>query len=81
MRAELGGFEQDEGGDGRAARQMFELLAGSGWLRNSLPMQTHGQQRVSLMRETDEKALIIAAADFRFRGRNGSIGLVCAFRS
>jgi acyl-CoA dehydrogenase len=66
VRAELGGFEQDEGGDGRAARQMFELLAGSGWLRNSLPMQTHGQQRkislrhVSLMREISAFSSAIA---------------------
>ena len=33
VRAELGEFERDEGGDGRAARQIFELFANSGWLK------------------------------------------------
>jgi hypothetical protein len=28
--SELGGFERDEGGDGRAARQIFERLAHAG---------------------------------------------------
>jgi acyl-CoA dehydrogenase len=32
----LSSFEQDEGGDGRAARQIFELLGGSGWLRETV---------------------------------------------
>ena len=55
--AELGGFEPDEGGDGKAARQIFERFAAAGWLRNTLPMQIPGEQckislrRVSLMRE------------------------------
>jgi acyl-CoA dehydrogenase len=55
--AELGRFEQDEGGDGKAARQIFECFAGFGWLRNMLPMQTLGQRsklslrHISLMRE------------------------------
>jgi acyl-CoA dehydrogenase len=33
----LAEFEADEGGDGRAARGIFELLAQGGWLENSLP--------------------------------------------
>src|SRR6266481_1289298 len=33
----LGEFEQDEGNDGRAARKIFELLARSGWLKQTLP--------------------------------------------
>jgi acyl-CoA dehydrogenase len=55
--AELGGFEEDEGGDGKAARQIFEHFATGGWLRNSLPRQTPGEpgklslRHVSLMRE------------------------------
>jgi acyl-CoA dehydrogenase len=55
--AELGGFEPDEGGDGKAARQIFQRFAAAGWLRNTLPMQISGEQckislrRVSLMRE------------------------------
>jgi acyl-CoA dehydrogenase len=57
VRAELSEFEQNEGGDGGAARQIFEKLANSGWLRSSLPIQTADQQdkislrQVSLMRE------------------------------
>ncbi len=39
---ELGGFERDEGGDGKAARQIFERLAGAGWLKNTLAAQTPG---------------------------------------
>jgi acyl-CoA dehydrogenase len=55
--AELGGFEPDEGGDGKAARQIFQRFAAAGWLRNTLPMQIPGEKskislrRVSLMRE------------------------------
>jgi hypothetical protein len=30
VRAELVGFEQEEGGDGKAARQIFERLAAAG---------------------------------------------------
>jgi acyl-CoA dehydrogenase len=55
--AELGAFEPDEGGDGKAARQIFERLAAADWLRNTLPAQTPGERdkislrHVSLMRE------------------------------
>jgi acyl-CoA dehydrogenase len=55
--AELGPFEQNEGGDGVAARQIFELLAAGGWLRATLPTETSGRRdkiglrQVSLMRE------------------------------
>ena len=64
--AELGGFEHDEGGVGRAARQIFEQVAGAGWLRNTLPTQTPGKQfkidlrRVSLMREISAFSSAIA---------------------
>ena len=55
--AELDPFEQNEGGDGVAARQIFELLAAGGWLRATLPTETSwqrdkaGLRQVSLMRE------------------------------
>ena len=39
-RAELAGFEHDEGGDGAAARQIFERLGAAGWLQSTLPVQT-----------------------------------------
>jgi acyl-CoA dehydrogenase len=64
--AELGGFEQDEGGDGRAARRIFESFAGAGWLRATLPTPTPGQRRkpslrhVSLMREISAFSSAIA---------------------
>jgi acyl-CoA dehydrogenase len=57
VRAELGRFAQDEGGDGEAARLIFERLAGAGWLRSTLPEQACGDRRkvglrhVCLMRE------------------------------
>jgi Acyl-CoA dehydrogenase, N-terminal domain len=66
VRAELGGFETDEGGDGKAARQIFERLATAGWLRNNLPTQTFGEQckislrHVSLMREISAFSSAIA---------------------
>jgi acyl-CoA dehydrogenase len=66
VRAELGGFEHDEGGDGRAARQIFEHFAAAGWLRNTLPTQALGEQRkislrhVSLMREISAFSSAIA---------------------
>ena len=53
----LGEFEADEGGDGAAARRIFELLAAGGWLARTLPIQpSSGPPRidlraVSLMRE------------------------------
>src|SRR5262249_35556530 len=40
VRTELTEFEQDEGGDGRAARHIFELLAAAGWLHRTLPAGT-----------------------------------------
>ena len=57
VRAELGGFEQEEGGDGKVARQIFERLAAAAWLRSTLPKQTCsdrckiGLRHVCLMRE------------------------------
>jgi len=56
-RAELAGFEQNEGGDGAAAREIFERLGAADWLRNSLPMPTAANRpkislrRLGLMRE------------------------------
>ncbi|HUI94417.1 MAG TPA: acyl-CoA dehydrogenase family protein [Xanthobacteraceae bacterium] len=56
-RAELSAFEPDEGGDGAAAREIFERLAAAGWLRDSLPVPAPGRpdgislRHVSLMRE------------------------------
>jgi acyl-CoA dehydrogenase len=63
---ELAEFEQDEGGDGKAARQIFERLASSRWLRSTLPTQTSGQpakiglRGVSLMREISAFSSAIA---------------------
>jgi acyl-CoA dehydrogenase len=37
--AELGSFESDEGGDGRAAREIFQRLGRGGWLASSLPQE------------------------------------------
>src|SRR5271170_6710333 len=56
-RTELGEFEQNEGGDGDAARRIFEKLANSGWLSKGLPLHAFGQRdtislrQISLMRE------------------------------
>ncbi|QCI67959.1 acyl-CoA dehydrogenase family protein [Phreatobacter stygius] len=36
----LAGLAGDEGGDGRAARQIYEMLAGAGWLTRTLPAST-----------------------------------------
>jgi acyl-CoA dehydrogenase len=54
----LGAFEQEEGGDGIAARRIFELLAQSGWLQKTLVTRTSANARpkinlrgVCLMRE------------------------------
>ncbi len=55
--AELAEFEQNEGGDGVAAREIFERLARDGWLQATLPADKSGPQakvglrRASLMRE------------------------------
>jgi acyl-CoA dehydrogenase len=35
--AHLGAFEQDEGNDGKAAREIFKRLAEADWLRHTLP--------------------------------------------
>jgi len=57
VRTELSEFEQDEGGNGRAARHIFELLAGADWLRCTLAATTRqeraktGLRDVCLMRE------------------------------
>jgi acyl-CoA dehydrogenase len=68
--AELGSFEHDEGGDGAAARQIFERLAAAGWLRNTLPLRTASApaktgakislRHVSLMREISAFSSAIA---------------------
>lgn len=53
----LAGFEREEGGDGRAARQIFEALGRSEWLRKTLPAQASSEKPkvdlrgVSLLRE------------------------------
>jgi acyl-CoA dehydrogenase len=48
-RTELSEFEQDEGGDGKVARRIFELLAVTDWLRRTLPPTTRQEQaRVDL---------------------------------
>src|SRR6516162_7222142 len=67
VRAELGEFERDEGGDGRAARQIFELFANSGCLKNTLPaQQTSNHQskiclrKASVMREISAFSSAIA---------------------
>ena len=66
VRAELGRFAQDEGGDGEAARLIFERLAAAGWLRSTLPEQACGDRRkvglrhVSLMREMSAFSSAIA---------------------
>jgi|SRR5882724_2824582 len=46
----LGEFEQDEGNDGRAARKIFELLARSGWLKQTLPARAapHDPAKIDL---------------------------------
>ena len=45
----LEGFEQEEGGDGRAARQIFEALGKTGWLQKTLPAQpSPGASKVDL---------------------------------
>jgi acyl-CoA dehydrogenase len=48
--AHLGEFERDEGNDGRAARKIFELLARSGWLKQTLPARAapHDPAKIDL---------------------------------
>jgi acyl-CoA dehydrogenase len=66
VRAELSGFEPNEGGDGIAARQIFERFATAGWLQNTLTTQTSigprkiSLRRVSLMREISAFSSAIA---------------------
>jgi acyl-CoA dehydrogenase len=64
--AELGRFENNEGGDGAAAREIFERLAADGWLQHSLPVQRTGEypkvslRHVCLMREISAFSSAIA---------------------
>jgi len=60
-------FEHEEGGDGLAARKIFELLAGSGWLQKTLMTQTGSHERgeidlrsVCLLREISGYSSAIA---------------------
>jgi len=48
VRTELSEFEQDEGGNGRAARHIFELLAGADWLRRTLPVTRQKRAKIDL---------------------------------
>jgi acyl-CoA dehydrogenase len=54
---ELAAFEADEGGDGQAARRLFQLLAASHWLEATLPMARGDREggldvrKICLMRE------------------------------
>src|SRR5260370_3862530 len=41
-------FECDEGNDGRAAREIFQLLARSDWLKNTLPTRTSSRDNPSI---------------------------------
>jgi acyl-CoA dehydrogenase len=51
-RAHLGEFEQSEGRDGSDARRIFELLAASGWLDQTIPQAGNIDLRiVSLLRD------------------------------
>src|SRR5262249_51053361 len=50
----LRGFESDDGGDGRAAREIFARLGQAGWLRPTIEPAPDGRidlRRVALMRE------------------------------
>jgi acyl-CoA dehydrogenase len=55
--AHLGAYEQEEGGDGKAARQIFKLMGSADWLQSTLPVSTSGERpkldlrRACLMRE------------------------------
>jgi hypothetical protein len=46
--AQLGEFEADEGGDGRAAREIFQLLAAAGWLEKTLPVRSPLAAKIDL---------------------------------
>ncbi len=47
----LGDFDSDEGGDGRAAREIFRLLAADGWLADTVvPASGSSNQRIDLRR-------------------------------
>ncbi len=66
----LGDFDSDEGGDGRAAIEIFRLLAAGGWLTDTVvptaesPNQRIDLRRVCLLREI--LALSSAIADVAF---------------
>src|SRR4051794_15666605 len=70
VQRELAPFEREEGGDGRAARRIFELLARSHWLEATLPAARSGQdsrlelRKICLMREI--AAFSSAMADVGF---------------
>ncbi len=62
--ARLAPFERDEGGDGRAARAIYRLLAHAGWLQATLPVPERSAidlRSVCLLREIS--AFCSAAAD------------------
>jgi len=47
----LGDFDSDEGGNGRAAREIFRLLASGGWLADTIvPASGSSDQRIDLRR-------------------------------
>lgn len=65
--AHLEEFTDDEGNDGRAARAIFERLAGSGWLNRTLPERTAASDNpridlrsVCLLREISAHSSAIA---------------------
>ena len=66
VRADLSAFEQDEGGNGKVARHIFERLAGHDWLRRTLPERTDLERSrihlrdVCLMREISAFSSAIA---------------------
>jgi acyl-CoA dehydrogenase len=66
VRTELSEFERDEGGNGRIARHIFQLLADGDWLRRTLPVRTDQERTridlrdVCLMREISAFSSAIA---------------------
>ncbi len=66
VQRELAAFEGEEGGDGQAARRIFELLARSEWLAATLPLKRGDQQgkldlrKICLMREVSAYASAMA---------------------
>jgi acyl-CoA dehydrogenase len=64
-------FENDEGGDGKAARKIFQLLGDGGWLEHTLPSPapSKGRRRfdlrsVCLLREISSYSSAIADVAF-----------------